>query len=73
MNGFDFDLFVSHTSEDKDSFVRPLVEALTGEALTVWYDETELAPGCSLVETIERGLARSRFGVLVLLTRHAFS
>lgn len=70
MNGFDFDVFVSHASEDKDSFVRPLVEALTGEALTVWYDETELVPGCSLVETIERGLARSRFGVLIL--SHAF-
>ena len=70
MSGFDFDVFVSHASEDKDSFVRPLVEALTGEALTVWYDETELVPGCSLVETIERGLARSRFGVLIL--SHAF-
>jgi TIR domain len=67
---FDFDLFVSHASEDKDAFVRPLVEALTNEALAVWYDETELVPGCSLFETVERGLARSRFGVLVL--SHAF-
>lgn len=70
MSEFDFDLFVSHASEDKEAFVRPLVEALTSEALTVWYDETELVPGCSLVEAIERGLARSRFGVLVL--SHAF-
>lgn len=66
MSGFDFDVFVSHASEDKDTFVRPLVEALTNEALAVWYDETELVPGCSLIETIERGLSRSRFGVLVL-------
>jgi hypothetical protein len=55
-----------HASEDKDRFVRPLVEALAHESLAVWYDETELVPGCSLIETIERGLSRPRFGVLVL-------
>lgn len=65
-HAFDYDLFISHASEDKESFVRPLVEALTNESLTIWYDETELVPGCSLIETVERGLARSRFGVLVL-------
>lgn len=68
--GFDFDVFISHASEDKDTFVRPLVDALTHESLAVWYDETELVPGCSLIETVERGLSRSRFGVLVL--SHAF-
>jgi hypothetical protein len=32
-----WDVFVSHASEDKDGFVRPLAEALRSEGLTVWY------------------------------------
>jgi hypothetical protein len=41
--GFDFDVFISHASENKENFVRPLVEALTHESLTAWYDETTAA------------------------------
>jgi hypothetical protein len=63
---FDYDLFVSHASEDKERFVRPLVEALTAEQLSVWYDETELHPGDRLIQSIERGLSRSRFGIIVI-------
>jgi hypothetical protein len=66
MDGYDYDLFVSHASEDKDDFVRPLVERLEEEHLTVWYDETELKPGDRLVRSIERGLSRSRFGLVVI-------
>jgi hypothetical protein len=66
MDGYDYDLFVSHASEDKNDFVRPLVERLEEEHLTVWYDETELKPGDRLVRSIERGLSRSRFGLLVI-------
>ncbi len=64
--GYEYDVFISHAGEDKDVFVRPLVDALTAVGLTVWYDETELVPGCSLIETVERGLSQSRFGVIVL-------
>ena len=41
MADFDYDLFVSHASEDKETFVRPLVEALEAEHLSVWYDESK--------------------------------
>jgi len=66
MPNFDFDLFVSHASEDKDPFVRPLVAALHDYHLEIWFDETTLQVGDSLVQSIERGLARSRFGIVVL-------
>lgn len=66
MDGYDFDLFISHASEDKDGFVRPLVQRLEEEHLTVWYDETELKLGDRLVRSIERGLSRSRFGLVVI-------
>jgi len=61
-----WDLFVSHASEDKKAFVRPLVERLRLEGLTVWYDELTLTLGDSLRQKIDEGLAASRYGVVVL-------
>jgi hypothetical protein len=61
-----FDVFISHASEDKDSIVRPLANALTAGGLNVWYDEFELKIGDSLRRKIDHGLARSRFGIVVL-------
>jgi hypothetical protein len=65
-DGRTFDVFVSHASEDKDEVVRPLAAALRDAGLSVWYDEFELRIGDSLRRKIDRGLARSRFGVVVL-------
>lgn len=61
-----WDVFVSHASEDKESFVRPLVAALTKAGLRVWFDEQELTVGDSLRRSIDCGLARSRFGIVVI-------
>ncbi|MBN1606026.1 MAG: TIR domain-containing protein [Polyangiaceae bacterium] len=61
-----YDVFICHSSDDKDSLARPLAEKLRECGLVVWYDETRIAPGSSLRETIERGLERSRYGVVVL-------
>lgn len=61
-----FDVFISHASEDKDEVVRPLAEALRADRLEVWYDEFELRIGDSLRQKIDSGLARSRFGIVVL-------
>lgn len=61
-----FDVFISHASEDKNEVVRPLAEALRADGLEVWYDEFELRIGDSLRRKIDTGLARSRFGVVVL-------
>jgi hypothetical protein len=61
-----YDVFISHASEDKDGVVRPLANALRDNGLDVWYDEFELSIGASLRRTIDRGIASSRFGVIVL-------
>ena len=61
-----FDVFISHASEDKAEVVRPLATALRGAGLKVWYDEFELRLGDSLRRKIDRGLASSRFGVVIL-------
>jgi len=61
-----YDAFICHASEDKPDLVRPLAEALTRRGLRIWYDEFQLTIGDSLRRSIDRGLARSRFGIVVL-------
>lgn len=62
----DHDVFISHASEDKDDVVRPLAIALKEKGLSVWYDEFELKIGDSLRRKIDKGLATSKFGIVVL-------
>lgn len=61
-----WDVFVSHASEDKDTFARPLADALRRKGLNVWFDEFTLKVGDSLRRSIDRGLAGSRFGVVLI-------
>lgn len=62
----EYDVFISHASEDKDDVVRPLAHALQTRGLKVWYDEFELKIGDSLRRRIDIGLANSHFGIVVL-------
>jgi hypothetical protein len=61
-----FDVFICHASEDKDEFVRPLAERLKENHIEVWYDEFSLKVGDSLRRSIDIGLAKSRYGIVVL-------
>ncbi len=62
----EYDVFISHASEDKEDVVRPLAQALVENGLKVWYDEFELKIGDSLRRKIDRGLAKSHFVIVVL-------
>lgn len=62
----EWDVFISHASEDKADVVRPLAHALRGHSLRVWYDEFEMRIGDSLRRKIDQGIANSAFGVVVL-------
>jgi len=64
----EYDVFISHASEDKDEIVRPLAVKLQSMGLKIWYDEFELRIGDSLRRKIDKGLANSRFGIVVLST-----
>lgn len=66
-----YDAFISHASEDKESFVRPLAKALELCGFNIWYDEFTLEIGDSLRRSINRGLVDSRFGIVVL-SKHFF-
>ena len=62
----EYDVFICHASEDKDSFVRELAHALDARRIRVWYDEFTLQPGDSLRRSIDRGLLTSQAGIVVL-------
>lgn len=50
--GQKWDVFISHASEDKESFVRPLAAALQERGFAVWFDESTLKLGDSLRRSI---------------------
>ena len=61
-----YDVFISHASEDKDDFVRPFAEHLKSLGVNVWYDELSLQWGRSLREQIDSGLSNSKYGIVVI-------
>jgi TIR domain len=61
-----WDVFISFATEDRVELAMPLATALSDRGLKVWFDEFELKPGDSIREAIDRGLAHSRLGIVVL-------
>lgn len=62
-----YDVFICHASEDKNKLVRPLAKQLSEVyKVKVWYDEFSLEYGDSLLESIEKGLQKSSFGIVIL-------
>ena len=59
-------IFISHASEDKESVARDLARELTALGYSVWFDEYSLRVGDSLRTEIDRGLAKCKYGVVVL-------
>ncbi|MBQ8691525.1 MAG: TIR domain-containing protein [Synergistaceae bacterium] len=62
----EYDVFISHAGEDKDSFVDKFVEELRKLKVKVWYDTSELKWGDSLRNLIDEGLKRSKFGIAII-------
>ncbi len=62
----EYDVFVSHAWEDKESFVDEFVEELRDKGAKVWYDKTQMKWGDSMRARIDDGLKKSKFGVAVL-------
>lgn len=61
-----YDVFISHASEDKAAIARPLFNALSQKGVVVWFDEMTIQVGDSLISQINNGLARSRYGIVIL-------
>jgi hypothetical protein len=63
---YDYDIFLSHASEDKETFVGELYNRLREANYKVWYDEKELYWGDYLKTKIKQGLDKSQYGIVVI-------
>ncbi|MEK4718165.1 TIR domain-containing protein [Priestia sp. FSL W8-0524] len=61
-----YDVFISHASDDKEDFVKPLAFLLKESGVKIWYDEYELTWGKGTRRSIDKGLSNCRFGIVVL-------
>lgn len=62
----EYDVFVSHAWEDKESFVDEFVQELRARDIKVWYDTSQMKWGDSMRKRIDEGLSHSKFGVAIL-------
>ncbi|RRK32770.1 TIR domain-containing protein [Schaedlerella arabinosiphila] len=63
----EYDVFVSHSTEDKESFANEFVQLLQNDfGLKVWYDAISIKWGDSIRTEIDKGLKKSKFGVVIL-------
>jgi uncharacterized protein (DUF2342 family) len=59
------DLFLCHAWEDRQGGAKDLYDQLCANGATVWFSETEVGLGKSLLREIDRGLAMSRVGIVL--------
>lgn len=62
----EYDVFLSHAWEDKESFTDELVQELKALNISVWYDTDQIKWGDSLRKRIDEGLCKSKFGIVVI-------
>jgi len=61
-----WDFFISHAFQDARDIARPLSDALNAKGLMSWYADYALKAGDRIRASIDYGLARSRFGIVIL-------
>lgn len=66
MGNEEYDVFISHASEDKESFTDEFHRALQETGIKVWYDAISMSWGDSLRAKIDNGLKKSKYGIVVL-------
>jgi len=62
----EYDVFISHSADDKDSYVSELAEELKAAGVTIWYDTDSIGWGQSIRKEIDKGLANSKYGIVVI-------
>lgn len=62
----EYDVFISHAWEDKESFVEEFVLELKKLNIKVWYDKSAIKWGDSMRAKIDEGLKNSKFGIVVI-------
>ncbi len=60
------DVFLCHAWDDRKGAAKDLHDLLETSGVSVWFSEKDVALGSSLLREIDKGLARSRVGIVLV-------
>lgn len=60
------DVFLCHAWDDRQGAAKELHDLLESKGVKVWFSEKDVALGTSLLREIDRGLAKSRIGIVLV-------
>lgn len=63
---YEYDVFISHAGSDKEEIVNELVRCLRDLEVKVWFDTSNITWGDSLRGSMDEGLKKARYGVVIL-------
>lgn len=62
------DVFLCHAWDDRNGAAKELHDLLEARGVKVWFSEKDVALGTSLLREIDKGLAKSRVGIVLVTT-----
>jgi hypothetical protein len=60
------DLFLCHAWDDRDGAAKKLHDLLEASGVSVWFSEKDIGLGQPLLRAIDKGLAKSRAGIVLV-------
>ena len=60
------DVFLCHAWDDRKGAAKELHDILVSKGVTVWFSEKDVPLGSSLLREIDKGLAKSRIGIVLV-------
>jgi hypothetical protein len=60
------DIFLCHAWDDRRGAAKELHDLLESKGVSVWFSEKDVLLGTSLLREIDKGLARSRVGIVLV-------
>ena len=60
------DVFLCHAWDDRGGVAKELHDLLVSRGVSVWFSEKDVALGTSLLREIDKGLAKSRVGIVLV-------
>jgi hypothetical protein len=60
------DVFLCHAWDDRQGAAKELHDALESHGVSIWFSEKDVALGTPLLREIDKGLAKSRVGVVLV-------
>lgn len=60
------DIFLCHAWDDRKGAAKDLYDLLVSQSISVWFSEKDVRLGAPLLREIDRGLAKSRIGIVLV-------